>query len=88
MKTIIYKGRRIRLNHPIREIKGNKEYKVYVLNKKTGKINIVRFGDRKLSLKSHIPKRKKSYCARSKGIKSSKPDKLSPNYWSRKRWKC
>jgi hypothetical protein len=32
-------------------------------------------------------KRKKSYCARSAGIKGAN-NKLSANYWSRKQWRC
>lgn len=52
-----------------------------------GKEKIVRFGDKNMSIKKHIPERKKSYCARSKGIGQIK-NKLSANYWSRKAWKC
>lgn len=75
------------LNKPIREVKGSKEYKVYVRNPKTGRVNTVRFGDASSRLGVNNPKRRKSYCSRSKPL--SRPgDKLSPNYWSRKRWKC
>jgi len=85
MKTSIYRGRKVTLDKPIREVKNNKEYKVYVLNRETGNVNLVRFGDKNLSLKSHIPARRKSYCARSESLGNSK---LKANYWSRKRWKC
>ena len=40
-----------------------------------------------LSIKKNIPARKKSYCARSGGIKG-KNSKLSANYWSRRAWNC
>lgn len=87
-KEAIFQGKIVTLEKPIREVMGRKEFKVYVRHPKTKKIKIVRFGDSKLSLKSHIPGRKKSYCARSAGIKTGEYPKLSPNYWSRKRWKC
>lgn len=52
-----------------------------------GKEKIVRFGDPVLKIKKNIPSRKKSYCARSGGIKGGK-GKLSANFWSRKAWEC
>lgn len=87
MRTGIYRGRKVVLEKPIRTPGKSKEFKVYVKNPKTNNINVVRFGDKNLSLKSHIPARKKSYCARSKPL-SKRGDKTSPNYWSRKRWQC
>ncbi len=47
----------------------------------------VNFGDPNMSIKKDQPARKKSYCARSGGIKG-KTSKLSANYWSRKAWDC
>ena len=52
-----------------------------------GKEKIVRFGDANMSIKKSNPARKKSYCARSGGIKG-KSNKLSANYWSRRAWNC
>lgn len=52
-----------------------------------GKEKIIRFGDKKMSIKKDQPSRKKSYCARSGGIKG-KSNKLSANYWSRRAWNC
>jgi len=51
-------------------------------------VRLVRFGDVKggLTIKKDQPSRKKSYCARSGGIKST--SKLKANYWSRKQWNC
>ena len=40
-----------------------------------------------MTIKKNIPARKKSYCARSGGIKGT-DNKLSANYWSRKMWSC
>lgn len=58
-----------------------------VLAKEGDTVKLVRFGDPDMSIKKDQPKRKKSYCARSGGIKG-KNSKLSANYWSRKAWDC
>jgi hypothetical protein len=52
-----------------------------------GQEKIVRFGDPDMPDGTNDPERKKSYCARSAGIKGG-DGKLSANYWSRKNWKC
>ena len=52
--------------------------------------NVVRkinFGDPDMTIKKSSPARKKSYCARSSGIKGAN-SKLSANYWSRRAWDC
>lgn len=80
-----HQGREVPLNKPM---KGDvKKSKVYVRDPKTGNIKKVNFGDKKLSIKSHIPERKKSYCARSGG-QGNLTDKTKANYWSRRAWKC
>ena len=83
-----YKGRKIKLNKPFRTPSGSKKSAVYVKNQSTGRVQIVRFGDKKLSIKKNKPARKKSYCARSGGIKTKGQKTLSANYWSRKAWGC
>jgi hypothetical protein len=65
----------------------NAKKKFAVLAKKGDKVKLVRFGDPKMSIKKDQPSRKKSYCARSGGIKGTS-DKFSANYWSRKKWNC
>ncbi|WP_042892101.1 hypothetical protein, partial [Anaplasma marginale] len=65
----------------------SKKFAVYVKDPDTKNIRIVRFGDPQMTIKKDQPKRKKSYCARSSGIKG-KSDITSPNYWSRKMWNC
>ena len=72
-------------NKPKREVKGGKKFVVKACA--GGKEVIVRFGDANMSIKKGNPKNKKSYCARSGGIKG-KANKLSANYWSRKAWNC
>ena len=81
----IHKGKKVKLNKPIRTPGESKKFKVYV--KDGEKVKIVRFGDPKMSIKKNQKGRKKSYCARSGGIKG-KNNKTSANYWSRKMWGC
>jgi len=79
-----YQGKKVTLNKPTR---GDvKKFKVFVKNAK-GKVIKVNFGDPNMSIKKDQPGRKKSYCARSSGIKG-KNDKTSANYWSRRAWNC
>ena len=80
-----YQGKKVSLNKPFRTPGEKKKFAVYV--KKNDKVIKVRFGDPKMSIKSDQPDRKKSYCARSGGIKG-KSDRSSANYWSRKMWNC
>jgi len=78
-----YQGKKVPLNKPLR---GDvKKFKVFV--KDGDKVKKINFGDPNMSIKKNIPGRKKSYCARSGGIKGTN-NKLSANYWSRKMWNC
>ncbi len=80
-----YQGKEVPLNKPM---KGDvKKSKVFVDPDGDGKAQKVNFGDKKLSIKKHIPGRKKNYCARSAG-QGNTGDKTSANYWSRKAWDC
>jgi len=80
-----YQGKTVPLNKPM---KGDvKKSKVYVDPDGDGKAQKVNFGDKNMSIKKDQPGRKKSYCARSGGIKGTS-DKTSANYWSRKAWNC
>jgi len=73
------------VNKPKKDKQGGKKFKV--LAKKGDKTKLIRFGDANMSIKKDQPKRKKSYCARSSGIKGT-DDKFSANYWSRRAWNC
>ena len=64
-----------------------KRKKFAVLAKQGDTIRLIRFGDPNMSIKKDQPARKKSYCARSGGIKGTN-NKLSANYWSRRKWNC
>ena len=75
----------MKCNVPRREVKGGKKFVVKACQ--NGQERIVRFGDANMTIKKNQPARKKSYCARSGGIKG-KTNKLSANYWSRRAWDC
>jgi hypothetical protein len=72
-------------NSPRRSVKGGKKSVVKACA--GGKEKVIRFGDANMSIKKSQPERKKSYCARSAGIKGA-DNKLSANYWSRRAWSC
>lgn len=84
--SIEYRGEKFAgYNKPKRTSGGAKKFAV--LAKQGDKVKLVRFGDPNMSIKKDQPARKKSYCARSGGIKG-KDNKLSANWWSRKKWEC
>jgi len=84
-----YQGRTVTLNRPFRTPSGPKKSAVYVRNQKTGNVNLVRFGQRGMSIKKNNPARQKSFMARFtpilKAVKGQKS--LSPAYWSIRAWK-
>ena len=61
-----------------------KSKKFAVLAKKGKKIRLIRFGDPKMTIKKHIPARRKSFRARHKCATAK--DKLTARYWSCKKW--
>jgi hypothetical protein len=77
--------KKMKCNVPRRDVQGGKKFVVKACQ--GGKEKIVRFGDANMTIKKNRPARKKSYCARSAGIKGGK-GKLSANYWSRRAWDC
>ena len=80
-----HKGKKVTLNKPTQ---GDiKKFKVFVKDPSTGRVKKINFGARGMSIKKNNPDRKKSYCARSGGIKGTN-NRLSANYWSRKMWNC
>jgi len=76
---------RLKCNQPVRTSGESRSHAVKAC--KDGEEKLVRFGDPDMPDGTHNAERKKSYCARSGGIKG-KDDKFSKNYWSRKNWKC
>ena len=84
-----YQGRTVTLNQPFRTPIGPKKSAVYVRNRSTGNVNLVRFGQRGMSIKKNNPARQKSFIARFtpilRAVKGQKS--LSPAYWSLKAWR-
>lgn len=66
-----------------------KKFKVFVKDRKTGNVKKVNFGDKGMSIKKHIPARKRSFMARMGGVlKKVKGQKtLSAAYWSIRAWR-
>ena len=77
-----YQGKKVTLNSP--SAGDVKKSKVYVDTNGDGKATKVNFGDKKMSIKKHIPARKKSFRARHKC--DTAKDKSTPRYWSCKAW--
>jgi hypothetical protein len=76
---------KMKCNVPRRQVQGGKKFVVKACQ--DGKEKIIRFGDANMTIKKNNPARKRSYCARSAGIKGAK-NKMSANYWSRRAWNC
>ena len=76
-----YQGRTVQLNKPM---KGDvKKSKVYVKNDK-GNVVKVEFGDPDMTIKKHIPGRRKSFRARHNC--DNPGPKWKARYWSCKAW--
>jgi len=84
-----YKGRTVTLNKPFRTPSASKKFGVYVKNKKSGRVQVVRFGAKGMSIKKNIPVRQRSFMARFKPIlaKVKGQKNLSPAYWAVQSWK-
>lgn len=81
-----YKNKTVKLNKPMR---GDvKKFKVFVKDRSSGRIKKVNFGSKEMSIKKHIPARKRSFMARMGGVlKKVRGQKtLSPAYWSIRAW--
>ena len=82
-----YQGRTVKLNKISR---GDvKKFKVFVKDKSTGRVKKVNFGSKTMSIKKHIPARKRSFMARMGGVlrKVKGQKNLSPAYWSIRSWR-
>lgn len=77
-----YQGRKVTLNKPMA---GDvKKSKVFVDPDGDGKAKKVNFGDKNLSIKKHIPARRRSFRARHNCDNPGPKDKA--RYWSCKAW--
>ena len=84
-----FKGRTVRLNKPFRTPGKSKKFGVYVKNKRSGRVQVVRFGDPSMKIKKNIPARRKSFLARHgatlKKVRGQK--NLAPVYWAIRSWR-
>ena len=81
-----YKNKTVKLNKPMR---GDvKKFNVFVKDRSSGRVKKVNFGSKEMSIKKHIPARKRSFMARMGGVlKKVRGQKtLSPAYWSIRAW--
>jgi hypothetical protein len=77
-----YQGKKVPLNKPMA---GDvKKSKVYVDPDGDGKAKKVNFGDKNMTIKKHIPGRRKNFRARHNCDTAT--DKTTPRYWSCKAW--
>jgi|TARA_R100001460_G_scaffold3675_2_gene10929 hypothetical protein len=82
-----YKGRTVKLN---KIMQGDvKKFKVFVKNRRTGRVQKVNFGSKTMRIKKNIPARKRSFMARFKPIlaKVRGQKNLSPAYWAIRSWR-
>jgi hypothetical protein len=84
-----YKNRTVKLNKPFRTPSASKKFGVYVRDNSSGKVKIVRFGAKGMSIKKNIPARQKSFMARFRPIlaKVKGQKSLSSAYWAVKSWR-
>ena len=84
-----YRGRSVKLNKPFRTPNKSKKFGVYVRDRSSGNVRVVRFGDPNMKIKKNIPARQRSFLARMGGVlKQVKGQKsLSPAFWSIRAWK-
>ena len=84
-----FNNKTVRLNKPFRTPSAKKKFAVYVKNRKTGRVQIVRFGAKGMSIKKNISARQRSFMARFRPILANvKGQKnLSPAYWAVQSWK-
>ena len=89
-----YKGKKVTLNKP-RALRagepgyGKKRKVVFVMgcSSESKRVNRITFWEANLVMNKKNKARKKSYCARSAGMKGT-TDRCSANYWARKDWDC
>tara|TARA_R100001510_G_C7567130_1_gene145001 strand:- start:253 stop:528 length:276 start_codon:yes stop_codon:yes gene_type:complete len=84
-----YQGKTVKLGKPFRTPGQSRKFAVYVRDKKTQNVKKVRFGDPKMSIKSNIPARRRSFVARMGGVlkKVRGQKNLSPAFWSLYSWR-
>ena len=85
-----YRGRSVKLNKVQR---GDvKKFKVFVRNRRTGRVQKVNFGQKGMTIGRNDPARRKSFFSRfrpilAKAKRSGKQLTLQPVYWANLTWK-
>lgn len=84
-----FKNRTVKLNKPFRTPGKSKKFAVYVKNRRTGRVQVVRFGDPNMSIKKNNPARQRSFLARHGAIlkKVTGQKNLAPVFWAIKSWR-
>lgn len=79
-----YRGKKVKLNKPVRSSNGPKKFHVYVRDPKTKNIKKVNFGDPNMKIKKNIPGRRKNFRARHNC--DNPGPKTKARYWSCRAW--
>ena len=79
-----YRGRKVKLNKPIRSSDGPKKFHVYVRDPKTKNVKKVNFGDPNMEIKRDNPARRRSFRARHNC--DNPGPKTKARYWSCRAW--
>ena len=84
-----FKGRKVKLNKPFRTPNKSKKFGVYVRDRSSGNVRIVRFGDPNLPIRKTNPTRQRMFFARFRPIlaKVKGQKNLSPAFWAIESWK-
>ena len=83
-----YQGRQVELNKPFRTPEASKKFAVYVRDQDSGRVKIVRFGQKGMSIKRQNDARRRSFMARMGAVldKVKGQKNLSAAYWSIRVW--
>ena len=78
-----------KLNKPFRTPSASKKFGVFVRNKRTGRVQIVRFGAKGMPIRKNNPTRQRMFFARFRPILANvKGQKnLSSVFWAMKSWR-
>ena len=79
-----YRGRSVKLNKPFRTPNKSKKFGVYVRDRSSGKVRIVRFGDPNMKIKKNQKGRRSNF--RSRHNCDNPGPKTKARYWSCKAW--
>ena len=79
-----YRGRSVKLNKPFRTPGKSKKFGVYVRDRSSGNVRVVRFGDPNMKIKKNQKGRRSNFRARHNC--DTPGPKTKARYWSCKAW--